>query len=169
MRHRDPLALDGVLPHRRGVEEHVDDVVVEEVHLVDVEDVAVGLGEHAGLELLLAALDRRLDVDRTDDAILGRVDGQLHDAHAAAPTRQRFAALAHASVHSEALQIGVIGRASVTAVGDDVKPGQEFCQRADGRRLRGPLLSADQHTADGGIDRVENEGLFHRGPVPRSR
>ncbi len=120
MRHRDALALDGVLPHRRGVEEHVDDVVVEQVHLVDVEDVAVGLGEDARLELLLTALDRRLDVDRADDAILGRVDGQLDDAHPAAPARQRVATR-HALGALRALQIGVIGRAPIAAISHDVK------------------------------------------------
>ena len=75
MRHRHALALDGVLTHRRGVEEDVDDVVVEEVHLIDVEDVAVRFGEHARLELFLAALDRCLDIDRADNAVLGCVDG----------------------------------------------------------------------------------------------
>ena len=161
MRDRHPLALDRVLPHRRGIEEHVDDVIIEQVHLVDVEDVAVRLGEHARLELLLAALDGSLDIDRADDAILGRVDGQLHHAHAATPTRQRLAVFhAHGALH--ALQVGVIRRAAVAAVGHDVKPWQEFCQRADGRRFRGALLSADQHAADGGIDRVENQRLFHQ-------
>ncbi len=40
-----------LMPHRRGVEQHVDDVIVEQVHLVDVQDVAVRLREHTGLEL----------------------------------------------------------------------------------------------------------------------
>ena len=47
VRQRHALALDGVDAHRGGVEEHVDEVVVEEVDLVDVEEVAVGGGEQA--------------------------------------------------------------------------------------------------------------------------
>jgi hypothetical protein len=83
--HRDALALDDVDPHRRRVEQDVDEVVVEEVDLVDVEDVAVGLGQHPRLEALGPGLDRGLDVDAADDAVLGGVDGQLHDAHPAVP------------------------------------------------------------------------------------
>ena len=81
MRERDALALDDVPAHRGGVEEHVDDVVVEQVDLVDVEDAAVGVGEEPRLEATLAELDRRLGVDGADDAVLGRVDGQLDDPH----------------------------------------------------------------------------------------
>ena len=160
MRHRHALALDGVLTHRRGVEEHVDDVVVEQVHLVDVEDVAVRVGEHARLELLLAALDRGLDVDGADDAVLGRVDGQLDNAHPASRTRQRLATH-HALGALRALQIRLIGRAPVAAVGHDIKTWQQLRERAHRSRFRGALLTANQHTADRGIDRVENERLFH--------
>ena len=49
VRHGDALPLDDVDAHRRRVEEHVAEVVVEEVDLVDVEDPAVRLGEQPGL------------------------------------------------------------------------------------------------------------------------
>ena len=75
VRDGDALALDGVGPHRRRVEEDVDDVVVEQVDLVHVQDVPVGVGENSRLEFLLALLDGRLDVDGADDAVLRRVDG----------------------------------------------------------------------------------------------
>ena len=51
---RHALTLDDVDPERRGVEQHVDEVVVEQVDLVDVEDPAVRYGEQARLERLLA-------------------------------------------------------------------------------------------------------------------
>src|ERR1044072_7591864 len=50
MRYRHAFTLDGVDAHRRGIKQHVDDVVVQKVDLVDVEDVAVRLREHAWLE-----------------------------------------------------------------------------------------------------------------------
>ncbi len=50
----DTFALDHVDSHRRSVEQNIDQVVVEKVDLVDVEDVPIGLGEHAGLEALSA-------------------------------------------------------------------------------------------------------------------
>ena len=79
VRERDALALHDVPSHRRGVEEDVDDVIVEQVHLVHVEDAAVGVGEEPRLEAAFPELDGGLGVDGPDDAILGRVDGQLHD------------------------------------------------------------------------------------------
>ena len=70
VRERDALALHDVPSHRGGVEQHVDDVIVEQVHLVHVEDAAVGVGEEARLEAPLAELDGGLGVDGPDDAIL---------------------------------------------------------------------------------------------------
>ncbi len=71
VRERHPLPLDDVDPHGGGIQEHVHDVVVEEVHLVDVEDVAVRLGQHARLEAPRPGAQRSLDVDRAHDAVLG--------------------------------------------------------------------------------------------------
>ena len=64
------LLLDDVDAHRRGIEQHIHQVVVEQVDLVDIKDVAVCFGEHPGLEAALTALDGGLDIDRADDAVL---------------------------------------------------------------------------------------------------
>jgi len=45
----DTLALDGVDAHGCGIEENIDQMVVEEVDFVDVQQPAVGLGQQAGL------------------------------------------------------------------------------------------------------------------------
>src|SRR2546430_11213953 len=87
MRDRHALALDWVDAHGGGVEKHVNDVVVEKVHLVDVEDVAVGLGQDSGLETARAFFERGLEVDGPDHTVLGGVDGQLDDSHP--PHRRR--------------------------------------------------------------------------------
>ena len=73
------LALDDVDAERRRIEEHVRQVVVEQVDLVDVEDPAVRLRQQARLERLLAGGQRTRDVDRAGDAILGGVQGQVDD------------------------------------------------------------------------------------------
>ena len=85
---RDPLALDDVDPERGGVEQHVREVVVEQVDLVDVEDPAVRLGEQPRLERLLALAQRPRDVDRARDPVLGRVQRQVDDAPAPPDDRQ---------------------------------------------------------------------------------
>ena len=84
----DALAFDDVDSHRGGVEQYVDEVVVEQVDLVDVEDVAICLGQDARLETLGPGPQRGLDVARADDAVLRGVDRQLDHAHAALVVRK---------------------------------------------------------------------------------
>src|SRR5438094_505237 len=89
---RNAFAFDDVHAHGRGIEEDVDQVIVEQVDLIHVEDVAVRFRENTWLEAALAALDGRLDVDSADHTILGGVDRQLDDAHPAAGAGQRLPA-----------------------------------------------------------------------------
>ena len=90
-------------------------MVVEEVDLVDIEDVAVGFSQHAGLEAPLAALDRSLDVDRPHHPVLGGVDGQFDHPHAAPGSGKGLAAAdALAAVGAE--RLGGVGVAVVGAV-----------------------------------------------------
>ena len=70
------LALDHVLARRRHVEQQVDEMVLQQVGLVDVEEAAMRAGQQTGLERLLAAGQRALQVQRADDAILGRPSGR---------------------------------------------------------------------------------------------
>ena len=86
------LALDDVDAERRRIEEHVRQVVVEQVDLVDVEDPAVRLCQQARLERLLAGGQRPGDVDRAGDAILGGVQGQVDDPAASSHHRQLLTA-----------------------------------------------------------------------------
>ena len=78
---RDAVTLDGRAAHRGGVEQQVDEVVVQQVDLVDVEDAAVGAGQQAGLVLRDALGQRLLEVQRAEHAVLGRADRQLDEAH----------------------------------------------------------------------------------------
>lgn len=51
----DALTFDGVNAHRSGIEQHVDKVVAKQVHFIDVEDAAVGIGKQPGSNRLLPA------------------------------------------------------------------------------------------------------------------
>ena len=75
------LALDHVLARGRDVEQQVDQVVLEQVDLVDVEKAAIGAGQQAGLERLLAVRQRALEVERADDAVLGGAQRQVDHRH----------------------------------------------------------------------------------------
>ena len=82
MRDGDALALDDVDAERGRVEEHVAEMVVEEVDLVDVEDAPVRLREEPRLERHRSLSQRAGDVDGAGDAVLGRVERKVDHAHA---------------------------------------------------------------------------------------
>ena len=160
MHHRDALALDDVDAHGGGIEEHVDDVVVEQVDLVHVEDVAIRLGQHAGLEAARAFLEGRLEVDGPDDAVLRGVDGQLHDAHAAGACRQGLARL-EPGLAVEAERFPIARAVAEAATRHHLLVGQQPSQGAHRGGLAGAFLAADQHPADGGVDRVQDQRRLH--------
>ena len=158
---RNAFALDDVDAHRGCVEEDVNQVVVEQVDLVDVEDVAVRLGQHAGLKAPGACAQRGFQVDRADDAILGCVDGQLDHPHAAPVVRQDTGRpQPAAAVGAQGFHVGRV--AAEVAAFDDVVLRQQPGQRAHGGRLAGPLFPSDEHPADGRDDGVENQRELHR-------
>ena len=74
---RDPVAFDVHPTHRRGVEQHVDEVVVQKIDFVDIEHTAVRAGQQARREGVLAVAQYALQVQRADHPVLGRADGQL--------------------------------------------------------------------------------------------
>ena len=74
---RDAVALDVHPAHRRGVEQHVDQVVVQQVDLVDVQHAAVRARQQPRRERVLAVAQHPLQVQRSDHAVLGGADRQL--------------------------------------------------------------------------------------------
>ncbi len=77
---RHALALHSVDPAGRDVQQHVHQVIGQEVDLVDVQDASVGLGQEAGMEPPPALGERRLEVEGPGDPILGRPHGKLDEA-----------------------------------------------------------------------------------------
>ncbi len=157
----DPFTLHDVAAHRCRVEQEVHNVIVQQVYLVHVEEAPVGGGQHAGLELFLAGLDRHLDVQRTDDAILGRADRQVHESGPVLAHGQRFPpAYALAAVVAQSLR--AVGITMEGTVGNNLDLGQQSGQRAGCRRLGRASLATDQHATDSGADGIEDQPRFHR-------
>ena len=75
----DALALDDVDAHGGRVEQQVHDVIVQQVDFVNIQQAAVGGGQHARLEVALAFLDGFLDIQRTDHAVFGGADRQVDE------------------------------------------------------------------------------------------
>ena len=149
VRGRDALSLDGRAAHGCGVQQHVDDVVAEQVDLVDVQQPAVGRGEQAWLVRRNALGERPLQVQRPEHPVFGGADGQLDQAG-------RPDVCGRIAVR--AVRAARVGRARVArepAAGDDLDVGQQPRESPHHRRLGGALLAAHQHAADRGRDRAQ--------------
>jgi hypothetical protein len=77
MADRQPLALDDVLARLRHVEQQIDEVILQQVDLVDIEIAAIGPRQQARLERLFALGQGAFDIQRADDAVLGRAERQV--------------------------------------------------------------------------------------------
>jgi hypothetical protein len=156
VRDRDALALHVRAAHGGGVQQDVDEVVAEQVDLVDVEQAAVRRGEQAGLEGAHALGERALQVQGAEQAVLAGADRQLDEA--AAPRADGGVTVL---ARVRAVRAGRVGGGRVAgeaAAVDDVDRRQQRGERADRRRLRRPLLAADEDAAHVGGDGVEQEG-----------
>ena len=153
--HRHPVALDGVAAHGSGVEEQVDEMVVQEVDLVDIEQTTVRLGEQPRLESRFTVTEGLAEVEGADDAILGGTHREFDQA-----------SWAGRRCGVGVWPVGAVGggrpwvAAEATSV-DDRLAGQDLGQSAHHRGLRGALLAAHEHAADLGGDRGEDEGEGH--------
>ena len=153
----DTLAFHVVASHGGGVEEDIDQMVVEEVNLVDIEDSPVGGGDQAGLETLGAGLDGGLDIQGTDQAVLGGADGKVNDADL------MVGGLGHSglSVTVLAEALAEVRWAAIGATLDHGNLGKEGGEGADGGGLGGAFFTSDKDAADLRVDGIEQEGPFH--------
>ncbi len=150
VRHRNAFPLDVRTSHRSRIQQQVHEVVVQQVHLVDVEHPPVRGGEQTGLEGANAFGQGAFQVQRADQPVLGgahrefdELGGPLRRGATVRPVR--------------ALRVGGLRRASESAVVDHVQRRQQRCQRTHHRRLRGALFAADENPADARVHRVEQQ------------
>ncbi len=73
------VTFDPVDAARGHVEQDVHQMVGQQVDLVDVQHAAMGGSQETGLKAVLAAGQRRRQVEGADQAVLGRADGQLDE------------------------------------------------------------------------------------------
>ena len=152
----DPVPLDGRAAHGGCVQQQVDEVVVEQVDLVDVEDPAVGTGEQPGLVLRPALGKHPFQVQRAEHPVLGGPDRQLDQPHGAG-----LGLRVRPERAVERAGVRVVGIDGEPVAGEDVDRWQHRGQRPDHGGLRGALLAADQHPADVGRDRGQDQGERH--------
>ena len=70
----DAVTFHGVAPHSGGVEEKIHQVVVEQIDLIHIQNPPVRGGQQAWLEGCLSLAQRRLEIQRPGDTVLGGAD-----------------------------------------------------------------------------------------------
>ena len=96
-----------------------------------------------------------LEVERSDETVLGCRDRQIHDACIALRLGQLT--LLAASTALGAPQAGISRITGEPASLDDLNRGQYRSKRANRRGLRSPLLSTNQDAANAGVDRIQQQ------------
>ncbi len=152
--HRQALALDRVVPHGRHIEQHVDQVVGQQVDLVDIQQATVRRGQQARLECLAAVLERALDVEVAEHAVFGGAQRQVDEGHRRAGVRGGAGA-AGLAFGQRRVRCAVEG-----AAGHPRDGRQHVGQAARGGALGGALVAADQHAAQGRVDRAQQQGAL---------
>ena len=159
MRIGNPLALHGVDAHCSRVEQDIDDMILKQVDLIHIEDIAVRRRQNTGLERLASMLDRRLHVERPDHAVLRRTDGQLHHAHWNFFLRQL--SLRAPLLTGIAVELGARGIAVTGTTTHGVQIRQECSGSAYGSGFCRSLLPLDEHTAERRHDNTEEKCRLH--------
>ena len=109
-------------------------------------------GQQARLESPDPLRQGLLQIQGSDDAILGGADGQL-DQPGRAPGRHRVGVWAVRAAGFDRSRV-----AAEAASGHHRHLGQQCGQAAYGRRLGGPLFAADQYAADRGRYSIQDQG-----------
>mmetsp|Transcript_96626 Transcript_96626/g.269623 ORF Transcript_96626/g.269623 Transcript_96626/m.269623 type:complete len:446 (+) Transcript_96626:202-1539(+) len=160
--HADALTLDGVPTSCSTVQQHINEVVVQEVHLVHVQNATVRLGKQSWLEGLLALRQGLLDVDGAAHAILCGSERQVDHRHLHRGDRKVLALpLATADVVAHNVVLGRRGVVGVARHARDLR--KEVHEGADRGRLAGATVTQDHDAADLRVDHIQEQGQLHLG------
>lgn len=138
-----------------GADEGVHYAVGQEVDLVHVEDIAVGLGQQAGLKHLFSLFDGLLHVQRAHHTILGGPDREFHYLPGAGngfPCRFFPAGFAEIPGLRAAVERTALYHLHLV---------QKAGEPPDGGGFGAALFPLDEDSAQGGVDEVEHQGQLH--------
>ncbi len=156
MTDRDAFPFDQVLARSRNIQQQIHQVVLEQVHLVDVEEAAMRPRQQAGLEGLHAFGQGALDVEGAGDAVLGGAKRQVHHRHG---RLHRPQPPSRATVGAQ--RGGIAGIAAEAAALHHLHRRQQPREGAHGGGLACAAVAQNQHAADAAINRSDQEGAQH--------
>ncbi len=146
MLHGESFPLHAIDAHRGDVQQHVDQVVGQQVDFVYVEDPTMSGGQQSRLEGLAPIFQGSLEIETSEDPILAGSQGQIDERNRCCFDR------AHGAVTHFAAR-GRLAGSTVVGASDDALDGGHHCsQTTSCRALRTTLLPPNQHTADARID-----------------
>ena len=73
------LTLHGIYTHSGTVQQHIHDVIIQQVDFIHIEDIAIGLRQQTGLKNLFTFLDGLLHAKGTDHTVFRRADRKFHN------------------------------------------------------------------------------------------
>ena len=114
--HADAFPFHRVPARCRRIQQHVDQVVVEQVDFIDVKQTAIRLGQQAGLEGPHAFAKGLFNVDGAAEPVFSGPQGQIHHWHLALFADQGFTRLGPLA-HLGALEVWITGGAVVGIAG----------------------------------------------------
>ena len=85
----DPLTLYMIDTHSCDIQEDIDQVVLEEIHLIDIENLLMSTSQDTGREAQLSRRQSMLHIDRANELILRRSYRQLHNGESLEELTQR--------------------------------------------------------------------------------
>ena len=160
MRPRNAFTLDGIDPHSGRVKKYIDDMVIQQIDLIDIENIAVRICENTCFEGTLAFTDSGFDIQCPDDTVFRRTDWKLDHFH-----RQhlyfRFCMVVFfmAFITPVCLVIRIIME---TASLDAAARRKKVSKSAHSGRLCRPFLALNQYSAQFWIDDIQHKCSFHR-------
>ena len=121
-------------------------MVLKKIYFVDVEETTIGLSQKPRLEGLFPEGQRALEIERTDDAVLGRAQRQIDDGNRA---RRRFGRRCEGPSPTSVAKARHPTR--ITIIGTalhDAHLRQQSRKCANGGRFARASITKDQHPAD---------------------
>ena len=162
MPHTHAIAFNDILARLCDIEQQINEMILEQIHFVDVEKTAVRARQQSGLERLLAIAQRFLDIERADHAILSGAEWQVDDRHTLLCHRQLAARDVESTFPAFVAARAIRRRVAAIATPlHRLHAWQERRQRTDDGRFSRAAISKDKDAAHGRIDGRNEERQLH--------
>ena len=156
MTERNTLTLHSVNAHSRRIEYNVNNMVVQQVYLVNVKNIAVCIGKYSRFEVLFACFQRSFNVKSSNHSVLCGADRQIDHPHM--PFDCFKLAFAAAAVALAAPVIRVAGKGTALRFH---ALGENLSQRTYSSGFCRAFFALYQNSSQCGIYQIKYQGTLH--------